>query len=211
MSRSFLRLTLIGIAAFGLSHMLAKSIAPYNLVDITQKSMQIFEGRCIKIQFTTVKSRDGKTDIPTVAYTFEVLDNLKGAKEKTITIKQLGHAQPGQPEFSINPDWIGMPTYEAGQTYLLFMNKTFSTGLTSPCGVEQGIFRLKDGKAFNLIGNPHILHGMSNNLKARGYSDLVGAVAQGPSASLKTTRLKTLVREMLTGKFRAPTRGELNK
>ncbi len=131
---------------FAITPTFAARLELLNLVDITQTSQRIFEGRCIKVEHTSVKSRGGKLWIPAVRYTFEVLDGIKGISTKTLHIQQLGHALDGS-DFFLKPESLGLPTFNAGQTYLLFMNEDGSTGLTSPTGMVQGVFDVARGSA----------------------------------------------------------------
>lgn len=203
------------LTVFAVSPTFAARLELLNLVDLTQTSHRIFEGRCIKVEHTSVKSRGGGLWIPAVRYTFEILDGIKGVSSPTIQIQQLGHALDGK-DFFLKPESLGLPTFNAGQTYLLFMNENGSTGLTSPIGMVQGVFDVAKGLAKNQLGNAHILFGMEEALKTSGYGSLWVRGQIRPSRNfwddgLELNLFKGLVRELMSGDLKAPSRKELTR
>jgi hypothetical protein len=128
-----------------------------NLTDLTAKAERIFLGEVV--------SRTTGQDLlghPATVYTFRVEQGLKGTFSNTITIKQIGVAEPvedpntGVITFPID----GIPVYEPGHRYLLFLNGTSTIGFTSPVGGTYGAFAVSpEGKAANGFNNAGLLGG----------------------------------------------------
>ena len=201
----------------GLAPLQAATVLPMNLADLVQRAPRVFEGRCSHIEHVVVKSSDGQADIPSVRYTFEVLDTLKGTETKTIVISQLGRFQDGR-NFFANPDHIGVPTFRVGGNYVLFMGPNGPTGLCAPIGLRQGVFDVDENQVRNRAGNGYILEGMESALSVDRYREFVTKPAAPKTGVLKTPEkafdlnlFKSLVRDLIQGAVKAPTRQELNK
>ena len=210
---------------FGLSeNVLATRVIPLNLTDLSKEAERIFEGECIALERTTVMDREGKVEIPAVRYTFKVLDAIKGVAGETLIISQLGQSWK-KDQFQVNADLMSVPRYEVGKTYILFMNKNFGTGLTTPIGLDQGVFDVRAGFAKGRVGLSETFFAMEAALKQAGYAGLLpsqeGAAEEGAARGnlqkngaykgLETVRFKALVREMVAGKIQAPSRKEMWK
>ena len=188
---------------------LATSVVPMNLVDLTARSSRIFEGVCTTISHGTVKDVAGTTDIPVVHYTFTIKDNLRGTEGQTITVSHLGTFQDGR-HFFMKPEWLGIPNYQVGRSYLLFLNQNSVNGLCAPMGMVQGVFEIKDQQAYNLAGNDHILTGMDEALAKTAYGELrAGVAAKNGQGGLPLAQLQNLVRDLMAGRVTAPTREEM--
>jgi len=187
----------------------ATSVQSFNLKDITDWADRIFEGRCTGIEHIVVQTRDG-SDLPAVRYTFTVLDGLKGEQKQTMTLSQLGHFQDGRTSL-LDPDQLGVPKYQVGETYLLFVNRVSYHGLSVPIGLAQGVFDVTEGQARNRAGNRHILTGFEKPLAGTPLESWVDPSRKGKALDregLPVAQLKTLVRDLLTGRVKAPTRKE---
>lgn len=190
----------------------ATKIAPMNLVDLVERSARIFEGRVTAINHTTVKSSDGKWDYPVVNYTFEVLDDLRGIGSKTVILSQMGHFQDGR-RTRFDPDQIGIPRYELGKQYVLFMGRNGRTGLCSPIGFHLGMFDVLAGKAFHRVDNRFVMNGMGPALKGTSHERLTKPVVlkNGQADGMDVTGLKALIRDLITGSVKAPKWEEIKK
>ncbi|KAA3615976.1 MAG: hypothetical protein DWQ05_09425 [Calditrichaeota bacterium] len=133
----------------------ATEVTPRNAQELTQLAQRLFHGRCI-----SVKEHFQPNSISYTEYTFEVLTPVKGVSQKTITFKQFGLINPVQ----LKNDLLflgkvsGMPVYQKGKEYLLFLMGDSKLGLTSPAGLFQGSFNILntgDGekRALNSLGN----------------------------------------------------------
>lgn len=192
--------------------LLATGVAPMNLADLTYRSPTIFEGRCVKVEQTTVTGVDGEFQIPTVRYTFEVVDALKGESGQTLVINQLGRRPAGEPPFPIDPDWVGLPEYETGETYLLFMAPVGPTGMRSPMGTSQGSFVVA-GDKIELMSKDgsYLFFGLEKILSSAPYRAILDGIRAkgGGKVPLDKALFKSLVRDMLAGKVSAPTLAEV--
>lgn len=147
-----------------------------NAQELTQLAQRAFVGVCISVEEKQMSFKNGSA-LRYTEYLFEVVESIKGANSKTVVLRQVGPAR-GAGRI------IGMPGYDPGKKYLLFLRGDSQYGLASPIGLGQGAFRVfksKDGseKALNEFGNRGLFHRMKS--KALG----------------KTTPLKTAEKVML--------------
>jgi hypothetical protein len=106
---------------------------------------------------------------PATVYTFRVEQVLKGPLTDTVTIKQIGVAYPAEdPDTGIITFPIeGVPVYEPGHRYLLFLNGTSDIGFTSPVGLGYGAFVvLPNGRVVNDLNNAGLLRDVSSSFAA---------------------------------------------
>ncbi len=148
-----------------------------NLAELTAKAERIFLGEVVSR--TTGRDPLGH---PATVYTFRVEQGLKGSVSDTITIKQVGVAEPvedpntGVITFPID----GIPVYEPGHRYLLFLNGTSTIGFTSPIGGAYGAFAVSpEGKAANGFNNAGLLGG-ENSASHKSLSREVSQHKRGP-------------------------------
>jgi len=161
-----------------------------NLVELTARAERIFVGR--------VLSRTTGSDPlrhPATVYRFRVEQRLKGSFEDTLTIKQIGVASP-----ILDPDTDvitfpidGVPVYEPGQSYLLFLNGTSDIGFTSPVGLQYG--------AFAILPNEDAVNGFNNAGLFRGgqlgrLSVTVSDLLQHQRGPLQLSRISEVIREV---------------
>src|SRR2546426_826755 len=115
---------------------------PLDLTALASKAQRIVVGRVV--------SRAGGHDplgLPATVYRLRVERVLKGRAAHRLTIKQIGVPGPlqdpatGVVTFPID----GMPVYEPGRRYLLFLNGTSDVGFTSPVGLAMGAFEVLPG------------------------------------------------------------------
>ena len=108
----------------------------------------------------------------------------------------------------VNPDMVGVPRYEVGKTYILFFGRNSrTTGLTTPVGLNQGVFDVHNDGVRNRAGNGHILTAMESSLQQHGYGKLTTrALAKGAPTdrSMEKAMFKALVRDLVNGKIKAP-------
>ncbi|MDJ0842316.1 MAG: hypothetical protein QNK37_37790 [Acidobacteriota bacterium] len=211
MNHKMKALLIIGLSGLFLP-LFAGSIEPLNLKDITERADRIFEGRCVGVEHTVVKSRKGM-DIPAVTYTFQILDGLKGKVSERVTVSHLGSFQDGRP-FLVNADKLGIQKYKEGNTYLLFLNRDSYHGLSATLGLPQGVFEVKEGRARNRAGNRFILTGLDKAVVGTPYAAWLApggnrAGKTADSEGIPADGLKSLVRDLISGKVKAPSRKEV--
>lgn len=182
----------------------AGSTLPANLVDLVDHAERIFEGRCLEKKLFHVEIPSGK--IPAVRYVFEVNDGLKGVGGTRVEVVQLGPNHGGI-ESAFHDGLVGMPRYEIGKSYLLFLNKKGVGELSAPVGLTQGLFVVENGQVFNGESNAHILWGMDQALNGSDHAALLARAKNGPGQNgLDKNAFKALVRDMMAGKIQAPAR-----
>ena len=134
------------------------SLVPVNLPEMVRQADRI-------VVATAVSEWTGRDDrgIPATATTFEVAHVLKGRPLVRVEIKQFGVTK-------VQPDglatWIeGMPRYQKGSEYLLFLKPDSVLGFTMPVGAFQGAFEVRpagQGKKaiVNALNNANLLKGL---------------------------------------------------
>jgi len=140
-----------------LSPALGMSIREANLSEMVASADRVFYGQCLSAETGTEPS----TGLQVRSYRFRVFDGLKGVGPgETVVVRQLAGAAGGP----LNVP--GMIRYQKGQMVLLFLHKNSRLGLTSPVGMNQGLFRAKrrgDGELgfVNAVSNRNLTHNLS--------------------------------------------------
>lgn len=140
------------------SVLLATTVRPLSLKEITSSAKTVFYGTCLKAEPVEHSS----PGIPVVEYTFEVKQAIKGvAKGETYVFRQVRSGDDGGAGIS------GVPSYQPGQQYMLFLHGKSGRGLTSPVGLQQGTFKAvktRDGKLglMNLLNNRNLTYGLTD-------------------------------------------------
>ena len=116
----------------------AATVLPVGLQRLYLDAELAFHGRCIANQV----QRDEATDMIVTYTTFQVLETLKGPRLLTHTIKQIGGALPGAP---ITTTVHGIPRFEEGKEYVLFIPPPSELGFSSPVALGQGRFQIMGG------------------------------------------------------------------
>ena len=146
----------------------AASVRLANLRDLVEQSDRIFVGKCLSVESKVTNN------IPFTAYTFEVVEQIKGVITDTVTVRQFGLTKPIPMGGGLARAMMiqGMPQYKEGHQYLLFLVKESPIGLSSPAGLFQGAF-LSTGKGFvNSINNRNLSSGLSASwLQRKGLSE----------------------------------------
>ncbi|MFQ5627547.1 MAG: hypothetical protein ACE5I1_02205 [bacterium] len=137
----------------------ATKLVHRNVAELTTLADRIFIGACLSVE-TKSMTIEGQNAIVT-EYTFEVTQAIKGVAGKSIVFRQFG---PSQGAGSI----VGMPVYEIGKSYMLFLRKDSPYKLTSPIGFGQGaflVFANSNGalQAVNAFGNGGLFKEKNNN------------------------------------------------
>lgn len=134
MFRKFLFISLVWVAiAFPAQ---AASALPLYLDEIVANAAVAFQGTC-----TANRSElDPQTGFVVTYTTFTVTDVLKGAVGSSHTIKQLG----GQTE-NITHKVEGGPAFAVGDNFVVFLYGVSSAGFSSPVGLSQGQFIVRQG------------------------------------------------------------------
>ena len=112
----FLAVSIIGFAYKGYS----TTVKHYNLKNLLTISERVFIGKCISTQERELQFPKGS--IWCTEYTFRISEGIKGNLGETLTFMQYGLMTPKEIDGNIifnRP--VGMPIYEEGQDYMLFL------------------------------------------------------------------------------------------
>ena len=111
---------------------MATSVLLLNLNKLQADADYIFHGQCISNHVTE------DTTLGLATYTtFKVIQAIKGSLSETYTIKQFGGASTNSASIVVVP---GVPQFEIGKKYVLFLPKPSHLGFSSPVGLTQGMF-----------------------------------------------------------------------
>ncbi|HSR49501.1 MAG TPA: hypothetical protein VLV83_01660 [Acidobacteriota bacterium] len=150
---------------FAASSAWATQVKPVNLQKMVEQAERIFMGACVKVEEVTLPSGMKATQ-----YTFRVRRGLKGVDAgDTVTFRQL-HSNNRQ-AVSIP----GLPRFKKGQDSLVFLLGDSRLGLTSPVGLQQGVFDVRptqDGlMVVNGVGNSNLDYELpETNMRSAGLA-----------------------------------------
>ncbi len=158
----------------------AMSVLPLDLAALTAEAGRIFVGRVERVD----TGRDA-AGLPAVWTTFTVAQTLKGGPGERVTVKQLGASlgEPGGAGTPIAPR-PGLPRYTPGESVVLFVHPESTLGFTSPVGLGQGCFRIRerDGETVveNDVGNRN-LSGDAGSARTRAGSGVPPSLDAAPA------------------------------
>lgn len=125
----------------------ATTVKHFDLKGMTSSAARVFRGTVTDVRAGMVKVGGGQ--LATTIYRLRVNETFKGdfATFKDISyveIEMIGSAKgvkqlAGARHFSMFDD---MPRLESGQEYMLFMTAESKVALSSPVGLEQGLFKI---------------------------------------------------------------------
>ncbi|WP_287128787.1 hypothetical protein [Candidatus Cyanaurora vandensis] len=111
----------------------AQIARPLDLAELSQRAGQVVVGRCVEVQ---TESLAGYANIPVTKITLAVSQVLKGTPTQTLVFRQYGASNdPGLPH---------LKGFQKGEEVLLLLRTPSKVGLTSPVGIEQGRFAIRD-------------------------------------------------------------------
>ena len=125
----------------------ATSLLPVSLEQLSTRASIIFYGTVINNQ---VKKDTQSGHIATFTE-FEIIDLIKGnIKTSNYTIKQIGgHLKESKTVLRIH----GVPKYQMGNKYVVFLPEKSSLGFSSPLGLHQGSFPVSSINGEQVISN----------------------------------------------------------
>ncbi len=140
----------------------ATSVQPLYLDQIIDSAATVFEGTCISNR----SERDARTGLIVTYTTFQVQDPLKGAPTPTHTIKQIGGRLVNDDGSVQGRRVEGVPGFEVGEHYIVFLYGTSSAGFSSPVGLDQGKFSINSDASGAHVGNGRDFKEMTANRPA---------------------------------------------
>jgi hypothetical protein len=111
----------------------ATSILPIGLEQLSTRATLIFYGEVISNQV----KQDNKSGHIATLTTFKIMDLIKGNTGEMHTIKQIGGRLA---ETGTTLRVHGVPKFETGKEYVVFLPEKSRLGFSSPLGLHQGSF-----------------------------------------------------------------------
>jgi hypothetical protein len=149
MKHSFVLIILL-INFFVISPASASNVVPLNLQQLSSRATLIFYAEVIS---NTVKKDKQSGHIATFTE-FKIIDLIKGNTSNTHLIKQIG----GRLTSSGTTLRIhGVPKFDSGKKYVVFLPEKSSIGFSSPLGLHQGSFTVSTINGEQLVSNGHNL------------------------------------------------------
>ena len=138
----------------------AATVLPLYLDEMADGAAVAFEGRCVANRSEV----DPANGLVVTYTTFEVRDVLKGSPGATHEIKQVGGALPGDgPQYRV----IGVPKFEVGEDYVVFLAGVSTMGFSSPIGLAQGRFKVDRQGSLRKVGNGRDFKDMTRRIPSR--------------------------------------------
>jgi hypothetical protein len=153
-----MRLLVILIATIS-TNISATTVLPLSLQQLSDRAELIFYGSVLENKVI----RDGNNSRIATLTRFQVHDLVKGQAADTHTIKQIGGAIAGGRSLRIH----GVPRYQVGESYVLFLPRPSSLGFSSPVGLQQGNFTVTETDGVKSVSNGARLTGYTGANAAR--------------------------------------------
>ena len=170
----------LALALVGPAH--ATSVRELMLDEIIDTSAIAFQGICTANQ----TERDSASNMIVTYTTFEVKDVIKGSVGMTHTIKQIGGVMPGgEAGFRVH----GVPTFAVGEEYVVFLAGVSKSGFSSPIGLSQGNFSVKQNAAGKTVTN-----GTDFRVTTSRMANTVLPASDAPTRELNLIEFKRLAR-----------------
>jgi hypothetical protein len=124
----------------------ATSVLPLSLEQLSTRASLIFYAEVIS-NHTRLDESSGRIATFTE---FNIIELIKGETKTTHTIKQIGGYDPiSKTRLFIH----GVPTFQVGRTYVLFLPTESTLGFSSPLGLFQGSYRVKTINGEKIVSN----------------------------------------------------------
>lgn len=125
---------------------IAASLLPINLQQLSQHAHLIFYAQ---VSSNRVDKDKDSGHIATFT-NFEVIETIKGTTSNQHSIKQLGGLDQSN---NINFRIHGVPKFETGKRYVVFLPEKSKLGFSSPLGLHQGSFSVVTENGEQIVSN----------------------------------------------------------
>ncbi len=163
----------------------AASVRPLPLDSVVDAAAVAFQGRCLESRSEV----DAATGLVVTLTTFEVEDRLKGEVGARHVIKQLG-GQVGDLVRRVD----GIPTFEPGERYVVFLYGVSAAGFSSPVGLSQGRFEVRAGEGGLQVANGRDFREMLSPISPADLPGVVRDKLAVPKARVEHLELETFKR-----------------
>lgn len=158
----------------------ATSVLPVSLQRMAQTAEMIFHGTAIGNE-VRLDQASGRV----ATYTsFKVIEVIKGNPGATHTIKQIGGQLPGS---NVRLVIHGVPRFDVGEEYVIFLPKTSSLGFASPIGLSQGKFDIRKLNGQAVVNNRNRLAAEMKTTPQLDLPDTPSAIAADPTPDQPAT------------------------
>ncbi|MCK5396376.1 MAG: hypothetical protein KAJ32_10305 [Gammaproteobacteria bacterium] len=124
----------------------ATSVLPLNLEQLSTRASHIFFAEVVSNQ----TKKDEQSGYIATFTEFKIIDSIKGFTERTLTIKQIGGYDPAS---KIRLYIHGIPTFQTGNNYVVFLPKASKLGFSSPLGLYQGSYTVTTINGEQIVSN----------------------------------------------------------
>jgi hypothetical protein len=172
----------------------ATSVLPAYLEQLIDDSSVAFEATCTGNR----TERDPATNLVATYTTFAVHDVLKGAADTAFEIKQIGGTLPdGSVRYRVD----GVPSFDPGQDYVVFLAGVSPLGFSSPIALGQGAFGIRPKGAAKVVSNGRDFREMMAHMASTLPSASQAKLAQTPVPirDWDLEDFKRIVRERVAG------------
>ena len=111
---------------------------------------RVVHARCVSAEVVVVEVAGAR--VAATEYTFAVHETLKGEPTSTLHFRQVGKPEGGPRDLG---QLVGLPVYQPGGEYVLFLLPASRSGLTSPAGAGEAAFRVQ-GTALRQLTAGHL-------------------------------------------------------
>lgn len=166
----------------------ATVVIPLSLQQVSERASLIFQGKVtdVDVRFDEVSQR-----VATYT-TFAVQDVIKGEAGATHTVKQVGGQLPGS-QFALRIH--GVPRFNPGEEYVVFLPAPSRLGFASPVGLSQGAFSVVEKNGVQVVSN-HYRSGAATST-ARPAASAAGKAARATSRFTALDDFKSTIRNMV--------------
>lgn len=180
----------------------ATQVLPVNIAQLAERSDVAFVGTCKGSAASIQGLPDGKGKMLVTAYDFSIsqcIKNCEGIGEFKFT--QLG-ASGGEARRLGIPSVIGVPIYQVGSDYVMFLTKESELGLRSPVGLGQGKFMVVTGEGgkrqvVNESGNKNLFVGLPATKAMTKALSAGGISPKGAAGPVELGSFVNVVRELV--------------
>ncbi len=111
---------------------------------------RVVHARCVGAEVVVVEVAGAR--VAATEYSFAVSETLKGEPASTLRFRQVGTPGGGPRDLG---QLVGLPVYQPGGEYVLFLLPASRSGLTSPAGAGEAAFRV-EGSALRPLAGGHL-------------------------------------------------------
>lgn len=147
------------LAVLAMAPVRAHGVLPAYLEELIDDSAIAFQGTCTGNR----SERDAQTNYIVTYTTFTVHEVLKGGVGTTYEIKQIGGTLPdGSMRYRVE----GVPTFNVGEDYVVFLAGVSPIGFSSPIALGQGAFKVRAQGAAKVVANGRDFREMMSRMNA---------------------------------------------